>query len=104
MRRTKRNETPEQKEQRETLERFWNTYGGDCWTTAVNTAVESSLDLAANEFHLTPAEAKHSEHRKEIENVAIVRMEEELENLKTVIEAVSNDPKLLWTTSIARGY
>ena len=68
----------------------------------VDTAAEVALDLAANEFNMSPAEAKNSDQASEIENVAIVRMEEELEHLQKVIEYLHKHPDLLWTTRVAR--
>lgn len=102
--RLRRNITPEEKAHMAVLERFWESYGSETWTTAVSAAVESALDLAANEFHLTAAEAKVGRHREAVERIALLRLEEELENLKAVIEAIGHDAALLWTTRIARDY
>ena len=67
------------------------------WTYAVNAAAATSLDLACHEYRMTVSEGRESEHRNEIATKAILRMEEELENLKKAIEKVREKPEILWT-------
>ena len=87
--------TPEEKLLNTRLEAFWAEVGAERWSHVVEQAAEVALDLEAHEFNMSPSEAKDSDQAEEILNVAIVRMEEDLENLQKVIEYLHKHPDLL---------
>lgn len=98
-----RNLTPEQKRIRKKINGYWQDGTSALITTSVSTAIEVSLDLAADEHGMTPSEAKGTDLHKEVEDRAIERLEEEVANLLATIDNIKEDRELLWLHKAAHG-
>lgn len=98
-----RNLTPEQKRIRKKINGWWKDGTSRLITTPVSIAIECSMDLAADEYSMTPAEAKGSKLQKQVEDVAIARLEDEIANLQATLDNIKEDRELLWLHKAAQG-